>query len=43
MAKFLRFEGNCPRNVAKDAKYSVRTEKGGSVVALTYRAQDDER
>lgn len=43
MATFPRFEGNCPRNVAKDAKYSVRTGKGGPVVALTYRAQEDER
>src|SRR5262245_57494415 len=43
MATFPRFEGNCPRNVAKDAKYGVRTAKEGPVVALTYRAQEDER
>src|SRR5262245_29305794 len=43
MTIFPRFEGNCPRNVAKDAKYSVRTGREGPVVALTYRAQEDER
>jgi hypothetical protein len=43
MAMFSRFEGNCPRNVAKDAKYSVRTGKEGPVIALTYRALEDER
>lgn len=43
MATFPRFEGNCPRNVAKDAKYGVRTGKEGLVVALTYRALEDER
>lgn len=43
MATFPRFEGNCPRNVSKDAKYTVRIGKAGPVVALTYRAQDDER
>jgi hypothetical protein len=43
MATFSRFDGNCPRNVAKDAKYSVRTGKEGSVIAITYRAEEDER
>lgn len=43
MPTFPRFEGNCPRNVAKDAKYSVRSGKDAPVVALTYRAHDDER
>lgn len=43
-----RFEGNCPRNVSKDAKYSVRRGSagagdGGLVVALVYEAEDDER
>lgn len=43
-----KFEGNCPRNVSKDAKYSVRRgstdEKGGGlVVALVYEADNDER
>ena len=43
MPTFPRFEGNCPQNVAKDAKYSVRTGKDGPVVALTYRTAEDER
>ncbi len=43
MPTFPRFVGNCPRNVSKDAKYGVRSGKDGPVVALTYRAQDDER
>src|SRR5262249_7887949 len=37
------FRGNCPRNVSKSAKYSVRSEKTGSVIALTYSTSDDER
>lgn len=36
--KIARFEGNCPRNVARDAKYSVRREGGKYVVGLLYRA-----
>ena len=45
---FPRFEGNCPRNVSKDAKYSIRTGSAaqghsGPVVALIYESEDDER
>jgi hypothetical protein len=45
---YPRFEGNCPRNVARDAKYTVRSARGdggtpGAVVALTYRSVEDER
>ena len=43
MPEFPIFTGNCPGNVAKDAKYSVRSGPGGPVVGLTYRAEDDER
>src|SRR5437763_7881060 len=46
MPRLSRFEGNSPRNVAKDAKYSVRTGNTGNngpVIALTYRAEEDER
>ncbi len=43
MSRFPIFTGNCPRNVAKDAKYSVRSGKSGPVVTLTYRSQEDER
>jgi len=35
------FPGNCPRNVSKDAKYSVRVTDGR--VGLTYRTAYDER
>lgn len=34
---FVRFEGNCPRNVSKDAKYSIRYDDGNYVVGVVYR------
>lgn len=40
--KFIRFVGNCPGNVSKDAKYSVRYEKGEYVVGLFFRSTDGE-
>lgn len=43
MPEFPVFRGNCPANVSKDAKYSVRSGKTGPVVALTYNTGDDER
>lgn len=43
MPEFPVFRGNCPANVAKDAKYTVRSTKTGPVVALTYNTGDDER
>ena len=47
MAGYPRFEGNCPRNVSKDAKYGIRTGtangRRGPVVALVFNAPDDER
>lgn len=43
MADFPVYCGNCPGNVAKDAKYSVRSRPTGSAVALTYNTADDER
>jgi hypothetical protein len=39
----VRFEGNCPRNVAKYAKYAVRTYNERLVVGLVYETQDGER
>lgn len=36
--EYVRFEGNCPRNVARDARYSVRYDQGKYVVGLLYRA-----
>jgi hypothetical protein len=41
MKTFAVFPGNCPHNVSKDAKYSVRGADG--LVGLTYRTADDER
>lgn len=42
-----KFEGNCPKNVSKDAKYRVRQrgvdEGGGLVVALVYEAENGKR
>lgn len=43
MSTFPVFQGNCPANVAKDAKYSVKSGKGNPVVALTFNTDDDER
>jgi hypothetical protein len=40
--QFIRFVGNCPGNVSKDARYSVRYEKGQYVVGLFYRSTDGE-
>jgi hypothetical protein len=37
------FSGNCPKNVSKDAKYSIRTGRDGLVVALTYFSANQER
>jgi hypothetical protein len=40
----LRFPGNCPRNVARDAKYSVRARGGsGPAISIAYRTNDGER
>lgn len=43
MPEFPVFRGNCPANVAKDAKYTVRSTNTGPVVALTYNTGDDEK
>jgi hypothetical protein len=42
MADFPRFTGNCPKNVSRDAKYSVRTRRGDVVVGLLYRTDEGE-
>ncbi len=42
MSEFATFEGNCPRNVNRDAKYAVRTSRGGPVIALRYFTADGE-
>ena len=41
--ELVRFKGNCPRSVAKDAKYAVRLDHGRYVVGLVYRAAENER
>src|SRR5690348_8616746 len=41
-ADFPRFTGNCPNNVSKDAKYSVRTRNGQLVVGLLNRTDHGE-
>jgi hypothetical protein len=44
MTAFTLFTGNCPHNVSKDAKYSVRDTDGHEVgVVLLYRADENER
>jgi len=43
MPEFPIFRGNCPHNVSKDAKYSVRSGKTSPVIALTFCTDDDER
>lgn len=43
MSEQLLFEGNCPRAVARDAKYAIRSGRDGAVVALTYRSEEGER
>jgi hypothetical protein len=41
--ELVRFEGNCPRNVSKDAKYAVRTRGSHLVIGLVYDTEDGER
>jgi hypothetical protein len=41
MKAFSIFPGNCPHNVSKDAKYTVRGSDGR--IALIYRTANDER
>jgi len=36
------FRGNCPNNVSRDAKYSVRWQKGTPVIQLYYEAEEEE-
>jgi len=43
MTDCTTYQGNCPGNVSKDAKYSVRNDQGKPVVTLTYNTDDGER
>jgi len=40
---FPIFTGNRPANVAKDAKYLVRSSRSGPVIGLIYSSDEDER
>jgi hypothetical protein len=40
---FPEFGGNCPRNVSRDAKYAVRSQRDGAVVGLIYRTASGEQ
>ncbi len=42
MLQMQPYYGNCPRNVAKDAKYAIHSRGDRLVIALTYAAPDDE-
>ena len=39
----VEFKGNCPKNVNKDAKYTVRSHNGQYVVGITYQSDNGER
>ena len=39
----VEFKGNCPKNVNKDAKYTVKSHNGQYVVGITYQSDNGER
>lgn len=43
MTELIKFLGNCPRNVNKDASYAVRSDRGKQVVGLQYRTENGEQ
>jgi hypothetical protein len=43
MSQFPVFQGNCPRNVRRDAKYSVKGGKNGPIIGIIYETREDER
>jgi len=43
MSTFAVFQGNCPKNVAKDAKYSVKSGEDGPVVKIIYQTTEGEK
>lgn len=43
MSEFSVFQGNCPKNVAKDAKYSVKSGDDGPVVKIVYQTREGEK
>jgi len=40
---FPIYQGNCPKNVRKAAKYKIRSDQGSHVVAITYEVNQRER
>lgn len=38
----IKFKGNCPRNVSKDAKYSIRRMGNKSVILIVYETNEGE-
>lgn len=42
MTKLIVFEGNCPKSVSKDAKYSVKLWEGEYVVGIVYESDEGE-
>lgn len=40
--KPIKFKGNCPRNVSKDAKYSIRRMGDEPVILIVYETKDGE-
>lgn len=43
MPQPVKFKANCPRNVNRDAKYSVRRDGKKDVITLIYNTKDGER
>ena len=43
MSEYPVFQGNCPKNVAKDAKYSVRSGVNGPAIGIFYATTAGER
>jgi len=43
MSQYPVFQGNCPGNVAKDAKYSVKSGENGPVVKIIYQTIEGEK
>ncbi len=38
----IKFQGNCPKNVSKDAKYTIRREENDYVVTILYETENGE-
>lgn len=43
MSELVAFNGNCPKSVSKDAKYSVRLVDKTPKITITYETEDSER